>query len=192
MPQIGPQGLSQTGTQGQDGAQGFGFSVLTFASNTSLTLTTILGGLVGFGGIVGNCGSALTPSLLGITVNLTGGPSIAGSIPDAGTLITLCAYFSTTVVLNLLASSVTVFAQIWTSSAPNNDFTAVGNPVALSPALSGNAISIGTRAKARVTGLSIPITPETRIFLMFTCTATGISLVNNIPGYFSGGVTIRM
>jgi hypothetical protein len=38
--------------------------------------------------------------------------------------------------------------------------------------------------------LAIPVTAQTRLLLVFSATATGLSLVNTIVGYASAGVTI--
>jgi len=42
-----------------------------------------------------------------------------------------------------------------------------------------------------VTGLSLPVTAQTRLLMVFTATVTaGIDVAVTIPGYMSGGVCI--
>ena len=56
--------------------------------------------------------------------------------------------------------------------------------VTLAPALSG-LISIGDISSGSTTGLSIPVTMNTRLLLVFSTTATGLNLVNSVVGYAS-------
>ena len=41
-----------------------------------------------------------------------------------------------------------------------------------------------------MTGLSIPVTSGTRLLLVFGITASGVTVVNTMPGYVSAGVGI--
>jgi hypothetical protein len=38
--------------------------------------------------------------------------------------------------------------------------------------------------------LAIPVTAQTRLLLVFSATAAGLSLINTVTGYASAGVTI--
>ena len=115
--------------------------------------------------------------------------NFAFSVPRAGTITSISAFFSTTAALSLVGSTVTITAQLYASSAPNNSFTAVGPAVALSPALTG-VLAIGTISTGSATGLTVAVTANTRLMLVFTATASGLSLVNTVAGYASAGITI--
>ncbi|MDF2718343.1 MAG: BclB C-terminal protein [Paenibacillus sp.] len=158
-------------------------------------MTTIAGGLVGTASLVGFGSSATGIDIAGGTIDLTGtvlGPIInfAFSMPRDGTVTALSAYFSTTVALALVGSTVTITAQLFSSTTPDNTFTAIpGAVVTLAPPLTG-AVGLGTISSGITTDLSIPVTAETRLLLVFSATAAGLSLLNTVTGYASGGLSI--
>ena len=83
-------------------------------------------------------------------------------------------------------------AQLYQSVTPNNTFTPVpGAEVTLAPALTG-IISIGDISSGETTGLSIPVTAGTRLLWVMSATADGLSLVNTVAGYTSGGMTVSV
>ena len=59
----------------------------------------------------------------------------------------------------------------------------------MAPALTG-ILTIGAISNGIATGLSVPVTPETRLLVVFSATATGLSLVNTVEGYASAGLSI--
>ncbi|WP_338594473.1 exosporium glycoprotein BclB-related protein [Paenibacillus sp. Y5S-9] len=183
-----------TGSTGVTGATGSG-AIIPFASGGPAILTTILGGLVGTTSLIGFGSSATGVSILGGTIDLTGtivGPLInfAFSVPRDGVITSIAAYFSTTAALALVGSTVTITAQLFSSPTPDNAFTAVpGAVVTLAPPLTG-IIALGSISNGITTGLTIPVTAQTRLLLVFSATATGLSLVNTVVGYASGGVNI--
>nr|WP_307495384.1 exosporium glycoprotein BclB-related protein [Clostridium sardiniense] len=167
---------------------------MPYASGLPVSLTTVVGGLVGTTSLVGFGNSATGVSIVGGVIDLTGAAgtllNMAFSVPRTGTITSLAAYFSVTAALSLLGSTITITAQLYQSTTPNNSFTAVpGASVTLAPALTG-AISIGAISNGITTGLSITVNPQTRLLLVFSATASGLSLVNTIAGYASGGLTI--
>lgn len=183
-----------TGSTGVTGATGSG-AIIPFASGGPAILTTVLGGLVGTTSLIGFGSSATGVSILGGTIDLTGtivGPLInfAFSVPRDGVITSIAAYFSTTAALALVGSTVTITAQLFSSPTPDNAFTAVpGAVVTLAPPLTG-IIALGSISNGITTGLAIPVTAQTRLLLVFSATATGLSLVNTVVGYASGGVNI--
>ncbi|MEO2259266.1 exosporium glycoprotein BclB-related protein [Paenibacillus amylolyticus] len=183
-----------TGSTGVTGATGSG-AIIPFASGGPAILTTVLGGLVGTTSPIGFGSSATGVSILGGTIDLTGtivGPLInfAFSVPRDGVITSIAAYFSTTAALALVGSTVTITAQLFSSPTPDNAFTAVpGAVVTLAPPLTG-IIALGSISNGITTGLAIPVTAQTRLLLVFSATATGLSLVNTVVGYASGGVNI--
>ncbi len=199
----GPQGVTGptgadgldgvTGPTGATGATGAG-AIIPFSSGIPLSLTTIVGGLVGTPGFIGFGSSAPGIAIAGGVIDLTNAAgtltNFAFSVPRAGTITALSAFFSTTAALSLIGSTLTITAQLYQSTTPNNTFTAVpGAVVTLAPALSG-VISIGTLSTGIATGLSIPVTAQTRLLLVFTASASGLSLVNTVAGYASAGLAI--
>ncbi len=131
---------------------------------------------------------------MGTTIDITNAAgtlsNFAFQVPRAGTITSFSAFFSTTAALSLVGSTATVTAQIYQSTTPNNVFSPIaGTLINLSPALTG-VISIGTLLNGSLTGLSIPVTAQTRLMLVFSATASGITLVNTIAGYASAGLAI--
>ncbi|UNL95307.1 collagen-like repeat preface domain-containing protein [Paenibacillus polymyxa] len=183
-----------TGVTGVTGATGSG-AIIPFASGGPAILTTIAGGLVGTTSLIGFGSSATGISLVGGIIDLTGtlvGPVInfAFSIPRGGVITSIAGYFSTTAALTLLGSSVSITAQLFSSPTPNNTFIAVpGATVTLTPPLT-DIVALGTTSSGIATGLAIPVTAQTRLLMVLSATATGISLVNTVVGYASAGVTI--
>jgi len=157
-------------------------------------LTTIAGGLAGTVGVIGFGNASTTALLLGNTVDITGAAgtllNMAFSVPRAGTITSIAGYFSTTLALNLLGTTITITAQLYSSTAPNNSFAPIpGAVVTLAPPLTGT-LALGTISSGVATGLSIPVTAGTRLLMVYTATATGLSLLNTVAGYASGGVAI--
>lgn len=183
-----------TGVTGVTGATGSG-AIIPFASGGPAILTTIAGGLVGTTSLIGFGSSATGISLVGGIIDLTGtlvGPVInfAFSVPRGGVITSIAGYFSTTAALTLLGSSVSITAQLFSSPTPNNTFIAIpGATVTLTPPLT-DIVALGTTSSGIATGLAIPVTAQTRLLMVFSATATGISLVNTVVGYASAGVTI--
>jgi len=159
-----------------------------------VALTTIAGGLAGTGALVGFGASGATLSVLGATIDLTGGPGLATdfafSVSRDRTITSIAAYFSTTVALTLVGSTVTLTAQLYSSPTPDNTFTPIpGTLITLAPSLTG-VVALGTISNALLTGLSIPVTAQTRLLMVFSATAAGLSLINTVDGYASGGLAI--
>jgi len=84
-----------------------------------------------------------------------------------------------------------VRAQIYQSATPNNVFSPIaGTLINLTPALTG-AISVGTLLNGSLTGLNIPVTAQTRLMLVLSASASGLTLINTVTGYASGGLGIN-
>jgi len=186
---VGPTGA--TGPAGVAGAS----AIIPFASGTPAVMTTIAGGLTGTVSLVGYGSSTSGVSTVGNNIDLTGGGGVnlnyAFSMPRDGVITSVSAYFSTTVALSLVGTTVTVSAQIYCSPTPDNIFTPVpGAIVTLAPALTG-VIANGAVSNGITTGLSIPVSSQTRCMPVFSTTSAGISLVNTVTGYMSGGLAIQ-
>ncbi|WP_349629775.1 exosporium glycoprotein BclB-related protein, partial [Lysinibacillus sp. D4A1_S13] len=69
--------------------------------------------------------------------------NFAFSATRSGTITSIAAYFSTTAALALVGSTVTITAQLYRSTVPNNTFTPIpGASVTLDPPFTG-ILSIG-------------------------------------------------
>ena len=186
--------VAAKGDTGPVGPAGGG-AIIPFASGVPVEMTTILGGLVGTSAALGfgNSASGISYSGGG-TIDLTGASgtnlNMAFSVPRDGTITSLSAFFSTTLAQSLVGSTVTVTAQLYQSTTPDNTFTPVpGAVVTLAPAFTG-VLAIGAIANGRTTGLSIPVTAGSRLLLVYSATATGLTLVNTLQGYASAGLAI--
>jgi BclB C-terminal domain-containing protein len=116
--------------------------------------------------------------------------NLAFSVPRDGTITDIEAYFSVVIGLTLVATDITVHAQLYQSTVPNNIFSPIaGTTVNLAPDLSG-IISIGDIVTGSLHGLNISVTAGTRLLLVFTITADGVDLLNTLTGYASAGISI--
>ncbi|WP_407926811.1 exosporium glycoprotein BclB-related protein [Caproicibacter fermentans] len=183
----GTAGLSVTGPTGPTGAAGAG-AIIPFASGTPTSLTTVAGGLVGTLGLIGFGLNAPGVLALGV-IDLSGLTNFAFSMPRDGVINSVAAYFSVTAALALAGTTVTITAQLYSSPTPNDTFSPVPGALVTLPPLTG-VISVGDTFNAVTTGLAIPVTAQTRLLMVFSATAAGVSLVNTIAGYASAGVGI--
>ena len=187
--------INPTGRFVIGGPQGDAGAIIPFASGLPVALTTIAGGLAGLPAFVGFGSNVQGLTVLGSTINITNAAgtlsNFAFQVPRDGIITSFSAFFSTTAALSLVGSTVTVNAQIYQSSTPNNVFSPIpGTLISLAPSLSG-IISIGTLLNGALTGLNIPVTAQTRLMLVFSATASGLALVNTVAGYASAGLGIN-
>ena len=154
-------------------------------------MTTVIGELIGTTTLLGFGSSVIGVSLIGGTINTTTIANMAFSMPRDGTLTSLAAYFSTTVALSLVGTTVTLTAQLYASTTPNNVFFPIpGAVVVLSPTLTGN-IGIGAISSGITSGLNIPIAAGTRLLMVFAADVTaGIDIATTVTGFASAGASI--
>jgi BclB C-terminal domain-containing protein len=191
---VGPQGSEgPPGPQGNPGPEGAGTIVYAASSGDPVVLTTMAGGLTGQVAVLPLDGDqAGTGSLQGSVLDQTGGPGEvvpAQTFPTDETIQSITLFSSTTGALALVSTTVTVTAQLYTSTTPDNTFTPVpGAIVTAAPPLTG-VIAIGTIANGMTTGLTIPVTAGTRGVVVISATAAGIGLVNTVPMYASASIS---
>nr|WP_216651729.1 exosporium glycoprotein BclB-related protein [Paenibacillus sp. NEAU-GSW1] len=151
----------------------------------ALTIT----GLVGFGS------SATNVNVLGGPIDITGAGAeihdFAFSVPRDGSVTSIAAYFSTTTALALGSSSILITAQLYESTTPNNVFNPIQEAVVtLAPTLTGS-LPLGTVIHGITRDLSIPVTPETRILMVFSAQSVGANpIFTAVAGYASAGITL--
>jgi BclB C-terminal domain-containing protein len=143
---------------------------------------------VGLPGLVGFGDSAQALTILGSTIDITGLTNFAFSAARNGTITSLAAYLSATAALALL-SPMTYTVQIYSSATPNEVFSPVSG-AAVELTIS-NAVVIGDTFNDIVTGLSIPVTAQTRLLLVASATGGGLLTGGSIVGSLSAGLGIN-
>jgi BclB C-terminal domain-containing protein len=158
-----------------------------------VTPTTIAGGLVGNVAVLPLQGDqAGTAQLSGGVLDLTGGSAQvvpAQTFPVDQTIESITVYTSTTAAQALVGTLVTVSAQLYTSTTPNNTFTPVPGAVATAAPVLTGVVGIGTVANGITTGLSIPVTAQTRGVIVVSIESQGVSLINAVPMYASASIS---
>jgi BclB C-terminal domain-containing protein len=154
-------------------------------------MTTALGGLAGTSSLIAFGASAVGVNIVGGVIDTSAIDNMAFSIPRSGTIESISAFFSTTTALALVGSTVSITAQLYASTAPDNTFAPIpGAAVTLTPALSG-VVAIGTVSSGTITGLSVPVTAGTRLLMVFSAAVTaGLDIATAVLGYASAGVGI--
>ncbi len=193
----GPTGApGPAGIPGTPGIPGAG-AILPFASGLPVSLSTVLGGVASTQGLIGFGSSGTTLSVLGGPIDLTGAggtlQNLAFSVPRAGIITSMSAFFSVFLGVDLGASTVTIRAQLYRSDSPlSNVFNPIpGAIVTLDPALSG-AIVLGNTTAGNTPGLAIPVVQGERLLMVFSALATGgIPIAVTFAGYASAGVAIN-
>jgi BclB C-terminal domain-containing protein len=171
-------------------------AIIPYASSLPVTLTTIAGGLAGTGAMVGFGNSLSGVVLSAANIDITGGTGLNVNfgfvIPRSGTIKSISAFLSSTAALSLIGTTVVVKAQLYQSTTTtSNQFIPVpGAVVTLGPSFTGS-LSLGTTCSGITNGLSIPVTAQSRYLLVFSSSATGLSLLTTVVGYASAGVSIE-
>jgi BclB C-terminal domain-containing protein len=168
-------------------------TIIPIASGEPVTITTFIDGSPLLSGLVGFGRSASAAALAGV-IDITGGGgqplAFAFSMPRDGTIASLSAFFSTQSAMNLVDTTVTITAQLYASTVPSNIFTPIpGAAAVLAPGLTG-VVPSGTTLNGAVSGLSIPVTAQTRLMMVVHATAVGGTLVQTVDGYVGGGIGI--
>jgi len=134
----------------------------------------------------GDSAQALT--VLGGTIDTSGLNNYAFSMSRDGTITALAVFLSATAALALLAP-LTYTVQVYSSTTPDNIFSPVAGAVVnlVIPA----SISVGDTFNDIVTGLSIPVTEQTRLLLVASATGGGLLVGGSVVGYVSAGLTIE-
>jgi BclB C-terminal domain-containing protein len=129
---------------------------------------------------------------VGGLIDTTGTSSFAFSMPRAGVITSIAAYYSVGVGLAIVGTEITITAQLYSSTTPDNIFAPiVGTIVTLAPVLTG-LVSAGDSLNGILTGLSIPVSAETRLMMVFSANVTsGIDIATIISGVASAGISIE-
>lgn len=167
-----------------------GGTIIPFASGAPVSLTTIPFGPSTVS-TVGMGSSASGVVLLGGSLDVSQLPNNAFVMPRDGIITSIAGSFSITTALSMVGSTVSVTAQLYQAAEGSNTFYPVaGTELTLNPGMSEIVLS-GTMSTGIRSGLSIPIPAGTRLMFVCSASSTGISLVNTVNGYISGGVGIN-
>lgn len=181
-----------TGPTGPTGAAGAS-AIIPFASGDPAIMTTTFTGEPGSVALLG-FGSTSNSELSGGAIDITGGPGVfqnqAFSVPRDGVISSVAGFFSTTQAIVLIGTTLTITGQLYQSTTPDNIFTPIpGALVMLAPSLTG-VVTFGSISSGLTTGLNIPVTAQTRLLMVFSASASGVSLTNTLGGYISAGISI--
>ena len=180
------------GMVGPAGTPGGG-AIIPFASGAPVMMTTLLGGLTGTSAALGFGNSVSGIPIVGGTIDLTGAGgtnlNMAFIVPRDGTITSLSGFFSTTLAQSLIGTTVTVTAQLYQSTTPDNMFSPIPGAVVTLPPYTG-IVAMGATTNDTTSGLNIPVTAGTRLLLVYSTTASGLSLINTLQGYASAGLAI--
>lgn len=169
-------------------------SIIPFASGFPITLETSSNKNPGTSSFIGFGTSATGLPKINNTINITNlagtKTNFAFSIPRPITIKSISAFFSTTSTLSLIDTFVTVKATLYNSNYKDNNFFPITETsVSLTPVLT-SVVLMGHICNGAKNGLNISIDANTRLMLVFSAEATGISLKNTINGYASSGIEI--
>lgn len=183
-----------TGATGPEGPPGVG-AIIPFSSGGAITLTTLVGGLVGAPSFVGFGTNFIGVSVLGTTINLEGdllGTEInfAFMMPQDATILGLNAFFSVTASISLIGTYF-VHAVLYRSEAPaDNEFDVIAeSDIELTPGLTG-LVTLGTIVSG-FTDLNVPVSRGDRLLLVFYLQPPTAGLAGTVTGYASAGLLIE-
>ncbi|MFC0906122.1 exosporium glycoprotein BclB-related protein, partial [Clostridium sp. MT-14] len=178
------------GPQGPKGDPGHG-SIIPFASNDPVMLTTFSNGTVNTVSLIGFGNSINNINIYKGKIYLGGIGNIAFSIPRNGVITSISAYFSTSNSFSLGDGSATIKAQLYSSNTPNNSFAPIPGASVILPPITGQVVDIDTITNNINTNLNIPIDSQARLLMVFSITTSGIFCSSIIEGYASAGITIE-
>ncbi|GLC89518.1 exosporium glycoprotein BclB-related protein [Lysinibacillus piscis] len=164
-------------------------SIIPFASGpVPAVLATLATGLVGTVSLIGFGSAVPGVSLVGTDIDLS---AVVGteafSVPRNGNITAISATFSATVAAALLGTT-TVHAQVYRAPAGSNIFSPTTASIDLAPAFT--TIAIGSTASATANVAPVPVVAGDRLLMVFSITATGITVANVLTGNASAGITI--
>ncbi|WP_169085592.1 exosporium glycoprotein BclB-related protein [Paenibacillus sp. PL91] len=198
---VGPAGavgaVGPAGATGATGATGpaSGGAMIPFASGAPITATTVAGGLVGTVSLIGFGislpGVVLTGTSIDLTGSVVGGPlfNYAFSVPRDGLIDSISAFFSNTATVNLLTSSVTLTAQLYSAPLGDNLFNPVAGAAVTFAPITG-LLALGETRTGTAPALAIPVTAGTRLLMVYSADTADLALAAAVVGYASAGVSI--
>lgn len=183
----GPSG-GPTGPTGAIGAS----AIIPFASGVPDTLVHVLGGLADTGSLSGFGTSLSGIAVGGGSIDLTGGVGIpsnmAFSMPRAGTLVQLSAFFSLAAAAVAFPATGAIVVEIYRSTTPDNTFLPTG--VLVTIPLPAGLLPIGTFASGTAAA-ALPVNNGDRLLLVARVTVSpDADVATTVVGYVSAGLSI--
>lgn len=176
------------GATGATGADGLG-AIIPFSSGTPVTLTSLVGGLVGLPAIIAFGDNLPLLTALGTEIDLTGLTDLSFMVPRDGTITEISVFFSLTAGIDLVGTTATVHAQLYGANPASNTLTEIaGTDVALAPGFTG-LIAIGGTATV-TQAVNVPVVAGTRLALVLFIEVEGIAIATALIGTASAGITI--
>ena len=164
-------------------------AIIPYASGNPVSMTTyqalsILPSFVGFG----SSAQGLTRAFETINLGEMASSHLAFSVPRAGMIESISAYFSNLSALSERGQFL-LTAQLYGSDTPNDVFTAIES-AKVTLTLPGVLLA-GSTFSGSVTGLNVPVNANTRLLMVYTARLLYPSFdVVTVSGYASGGVAI--
>jgi BclB C-terminal domain-containing protein len=194
---LGPQGEpgadGTDGTNGTNGTNGTGGSTLLSSGGTARSMTTILGGLVGTVAVLPLSGATsadgVSPTGGAISAVTGGAAPLVQPVQSDTTITGMSARFVSSLGLSLVGSTVDVSAQIWKATGSSGDLQPVAGTKCNAGSLS-SVISVGNVFECTLTNLTVPLQAGDDAVIVFSSTASGLSLLNTVTGYMSASVTL--
>jgi BclB C-terminal domain-containing protein len=131
---------------------------------------------------------AVAGTFSGGQVSTSGGSDLGQTFPTAETITRITVYITPTSGTSLL-TPVTVTAQLYTASPPSDTFSAVPGAIA-SVTLVGTVV-IGSSFHSLTTGLSIPVTAESRGIIVLSASSVGASVAQSLSVNASSSLTAQ-
>jgi len=165
-------------------------SIIPFSSGiVDAVLTTLAGGLVGTGSLIGFGTSVPSISILGNTIDLSGIATEAFVVPRNGSITAISASFTELAGLDLGLGSLSVTAQIYRAPAGSSVFTATNARVTLTPPFTG-LITLGQTSYGSANVPPVPVAQGDRLVMVYSVAGTGVTLAAALTGSASAGITI--
>lgn len=174
-------GSGSVGPAGPPGPAGDGMQFM--GSTTTVTVTTIAGGLSGDVAMVPISGVLTTPvtfSEVAGTYDMTGSAparAVAQVVSRDFTIEQVNATISLDTAMALVGVTITPEVTIWAVPASSNTATELGSVTCTGTGLTG-VVATGTLSECSVGGLNVAVARGTRLFSVVSVTAAGITLNN--------------
>ncbi len=165
---------------------------LDFSSGGNTTMTTVIGGLLNQGAVIGG-DAAASATVYPLQMNLSGNADAlaqAQTISENMILTGWKATFTMQNALALIGTNITAYADIYIAPSGSDEFSRAGT-LSLTPFFTGIAAS-GDIASGSVSGLNVPISAGDRVILVCHCKVTaGIDVSTTFTGTVTAQATLK-
>lgn len=179
------------GATGPTGATGLG-TIIPLAGGLPVTVSSDIAGVASILSSIAFGANNSTLIVSGGLINLilAGAVDTSFETPRNVILTDMSFTFTTLAELSLLGSTLALTVRVWTASPSSASFSPLPGAVTNFGILTG-IITSGTVLSAGTSGLSIPIPANQRILVTLELNASGLTLLNVVTGYLSGGLVLQ-